>query len=310
MKTAKTRIPGGGRGRGLLRTAALLAMVLPAAAGLLGGGAVAHAAPVGNSSFVWVGDPGAGGDDQSRSYDSMSGDVFGATAAADHGSVSVSINRPGDPWTVDLAAPAGQELAVGSYADAVRFPETGERPAVPSMLVNGYRGGCATLTGSFTITKLEWGAGRTLKSLVAEYREDCDDRNVLFGQLEITPTPVPAALVLGLTIAADGRATGPTDRATVHGTATCSKPVTMYLSGTAVQQLKHTTTSGIVGAVEIVCTPGRPVPWTARAWTLGDTPVPFVKGRVTLDLTARAQDPDGARIVSATKTGLVTLRTP
>ncbi|WP_330330116.1 hypothetical protein OHS33_10475 [Streptomyces sp. NBC_00536] len=299
-------------GHRLARTAALLvALVLPAAAGVLGGAAVAHAAPVGNSSFTWNGDPGDGrGDDQARSYDSMSGDVFGATAAADHGSVSVSINRPGDPWTAALAAPAGQELAVGAYPDAVRFPETGERPAAPGLFVNGYRGGCATLTGGFTITKLEWGPGRTVKSLIADYSQDCDDRNVLSGHLEITPTPVPAALTLGLTIAADGKATAPTARATVHGTLTCSKPVTAYISGTAVQQLKHTTTNGIVGAVEVVCTPGKPAPWTAAAWSLADTPAPFAKGTATIDLTARAYDPDGARVTTATKSRLVTLRTP
>ncbi|MER5728619.1 hypothetical protein ABT084_09800 [Streptomyces sp. NPDC002138] len=300
----KIRMPG----RGLVRSAALLAVVLPAAAGLLGGAAVAHAAPVGNSSFTWQGDPGSGGDDQSRTYDSMSGDVFGATAAADHGSVSVSINRPGDPWTVDLAAPAGQELAVGSYPDAVRFPETGGRPAEPSLLVNGYRAGCATLTGGFTITKLEWGPGRTLKSLVAYYTEDCDDRNVLSGRLEITPAAVPAHLALGLTIAADGKATTATAPAAVHGTITCSKPVTLYISGTAVQQLKHTTTHGIVGAIEVVCTPGTAVPWTAPARNLADVPVPFVPGTVALDLAARAFDPDGGQVTTTTKTKLVTLR--
>ncbi|MFD7031082.1 hypothetical protein ACFWAR_23910 [Streptomyces sp. NPDC059917] len=293
-------------GRGLVRTAALLAMVLPAAAGLLGG-AVAEAAPVGNSTFMWSGDPGEGGDDQARWYASTDGDVFGATASADHGSISVTINRSGDPWTFDLAAPAGQELAVGDYADAVRFPETGPRPAVPSVFANGYRGGCASLTGAFGIKKLEWGPGRTVKELHVYYNQDCDDRNVLHGELNITATPVPARLALNLAIAADGTATTPTARATVHGTVTCSKPVTLYISGTAVQQLKHTTTSGIVGSIEVACTPGKQVPWKATAWTLGDTPVPFVKGTVALDLATRAYDPDGGKVVTATKTKLVTL---
>ncbi|MET3987230.1 hypothetical protein ABIC27_005129 [Streptomyces sp. PvR034] len=296
----KIRMPG----RGLVRTAALLAMVLPAAAGLLGG-AVAEAAPVGNSTFMWSGDPGEGGDDQARWYASTDGDVFGATASADHGSISVTINRPGDPWTLDLAAPAGQELAVGDYADAVRFPETGPRPAVPSVFANGYRGGCATLTGGFGIKKLEWGPGRTVKELQVYYNQDCDDRNVLHGELNITATPVPPRLALSLTIAADGKVASSTGRATLHGTVTCSKPVRFSVTGTSVQQLQHTTTNGIVYSPEIACVPGRSMPWTGESRDLNG--VAFVKGKLSVDAVIRAYDPDGSRVVEAKQTKLVTL---
>ncbi|MFD7627184.1 hypothetical protein ACFV7Q_14315 [Streptomyces sp. NPDC059851] len=296
--------------RAAARTApALTALALPLTAGLAGAGA-AQAAPVPTGSFNWLGDMGNGESDGGRWYDSNSGDTFDATASADHRTLRIAVNRPGDNWTLDFAAPAGQTLAVGSYADAVRVPEM---PGValdrPALFVNGYHGGCAALTGSFTIQELVFGAdGRTVEKFKASYAQDCDDRSELTGSISLSGGQAPPKPVaLGISVASAGKLTKD-GKATLNGTVTCTKPVKVNVTGSARQEQPQTVL-GFIRA-EVDCVPGKKVPWKSEVFVhMPEVGTPLLKGRTTVQATAGANDPDtGAYVISDTRHLYVTLK--
>ncbi|MFD9359905.1 hypothetical protein [Streptomyces sp. NPDC060031] len=278
------------------------------AAGLLGTTS-AHAAPVGTGLFTWSGDPGDGnGDDQARWYGTAQGDRFDVTASADHNSIRVTVGRSGDPWTAEFAAPGGQALAVGSYAEAVHFPAAPESGA-PSMLVNGYRASCDSLTGGFWISALEFGADGKVKTFNARFEQDCDDRNVLTGSLSLsaTATPTPAPLKTGVTVAGTGKALASNGKALLHGTVTCSKPTSVYVNGPVTQVTDTELLKGII-AVSVPCTPGKPVTWQSEAYLPWQPNSHFTKGRVRAELTTYADDPDtGQGVMGPTTVKVVTL---
>jgi hypothetical protein len=90
-------------------------------------------------------------------------------------------------------------------------------------------------------------------------------------------------------VAGDGTVSRVTGRATVHGTVTCSEPVTVNLNGTLTQVVKKTILSGPLGT-QVACTPGAPVTWQAVAIPNGTTP--FGQGNAEAEVTASAQDPN------------------
>ncbi|MFG3001308.1 hypothetical protein [Streptomyces sp. NPDC048340] len=295
------------RARRLTRSAALVALTLPLAAGLLGTTA-AQAAPVGTGQFHWAGDPGEGGDDQARWYDTKQGDRFDVTTSADRNSIRVTINRAGDPWTAEFAAPAGQALAVGSYTEAVHFPAPADSGA-PAMLVNGYRAGCDSLTGGFWIGALEFGADGKLKTLNARFEQNCDDRNVLSGTLSlsstVTPTPVP--LKTGVTIAGTGKALSSNGKALLHGTVTCNKPTSVYVNGPVTQVTNTEVLNGVIG-VSVPCTPGKAVAWQGEVNLPWQPNSRFTKGQVRAELHTYADDPEtGQGSISPAVVKVVTL---
>ncbi|MFJ3925330.1 hypothetical protein [Streptomyces sp. NPDC090022] len=287
------RMPARGRNcrSGSGRTAAALAIaaVLPLTATLAGAGA-AHAAPVADGDFNWMGDQGDGFDDQARWYGAEYNDTFDATASADHNSVRVVVNRPGDVWTAEFTAPAGQQLAVGSYVNAVKAPELpGATVDAPGMFVNGYYGGCKTLEGSFTVKELEFGEGRTVRKLVLDYRQDCDDRAELRGSLHVTSVAPPKPMQLAVTVNTGAKLTKGTT--TLSGTVTCTKPARLHVGGSARQEQP----SDVIGnyAVEVDCVPGKRIPWKAPV-TVHTPEVghPLVKGRTTVYAGVQGKDPD------------------
>lgn len=75
-------------------------------------------------------------------------------------------------WTVDLAAPPGQSLAVGPYENAMRAPfREGGRPGLD---VYGDGRGCNQVFGSFTILKLDIRPDGQVRDLEATFVQRCE----------------------------------------------------------------------------------------------------------------------------------------
>jgi hypothetical protein len=75
-------------------------------------------------------------------------------------------------WTLDFAAPQGQELVPGTYLNATRYP--GQAPTVPGLDFSGDGRGCNTLSGQFTINDILFGGDGSLQRLQATFEQHCD----------------------------------------------------------------------------------------------------------------------------------------
>ena len=79
-------------------------------------------------------------------------------------------------WTVEFAAPYAQDLVVGSYENATRFPVQAEHE--PGLSVSGDGRGCNSLTGRFDVLDVvyEAGSGEVL-SFAADFEQHCEGMN-------------------------------------------------------------------------------------------------------------------------------------
>jgi len=81
-------------------------------------------------------------------------------------------NQDGEFWLLDFAAPNQQLLTVGTYTGAVRFPFQGADQAGLSLAGDGR--GCNTLTGSFTVLEISYGANNTINSFDGTFEQHCE----------------------------------------------------------------------------------------------------------------------------------------
>ncbi|MFJ8585112.1 hypothetical protein ACIRD2_10695 [Streptomyces sp. NPDC093595] len=203
-----------------------------------------------------------------------------------------------------LAAPSGTSLAPGTYTGATRHPfNEGNQPGLS---LGGNGRGCNTLTGSFTVSAVEFGPAGYVKKLDATFEQHCEGGTAAArGEVHIDNPPPPAQLGLGLAVALDGTASTLNGKATLHGTVNCTKPVDVHVSGNVTQVKKQNLIRGSY-ATSVSCVPGTPAPWTATAVPTGS--VPFQRGDVEVEAQATATDPDYAESVTATETVAVHLR--
>ncbi|MEV7612868.1 hypothetical protein [Streptomyces sp. NPDC089799] len=295
--------------RTAVRTAAALATAATAALAVpLAAAGTAQAAAMPTFEFMWAGDSGDGQTDRQVWYAPVYDDKIDVTASADHRTLRVTVTRPGDSWTMDLAAPAGQTLAPGTYADAVKTPEM---PGVvldrPSMFVNGYKGGCSALTGGFTIKELEFGAGTAVKKIDLSYAQDCDDRDELRGYLTATDVAPPKPVALAMTVNAGGKL-AKDGKATVNGTLTCTKPVKVDVGGSARQE-QPKVVQGFI-RTQVNCVPGKTFTWTSPVTVhTPETDTPFIKSeRLAVFGWVSTTDPDTNQYVSVSADKWVKLR--
>lgn len=75
-------------------------------------------------------------------------------------------------WTLDLAAPQGQQLGPGTYLNATRYPF--QAPTVPGLSFSGDGRGCNMLSGQFTITDVVYGADGSIQRLIANFEQHCE----------------------------------------------------------------------------------------------------------------------------------------
>lgn len=74
-------------------------------------------------------------------------------------------------WTADFAAPPGQDLAVGRYDGARRYPFN---DAAPGLSISGDGRGCNELSGTFTINRIEFDAAGTLRAFDVTFEQHCE----------------------------------------------------------------------------------------------------------------------------------------
>lgn len=293
--------------RVLARATAALVLTLGlagASTGLLSG-AEAHAAPAAGS-LSFSGDPDdyiSGG--RSYAYATASQDRLNISADNDRNHVSLSVDGAnGDWWYLDFAAPSGKTLAPGTYTGATRHPFN--EPDEPGLSLSGNGRGCNTLTGSFTISAVEFGPQGYVQTLDATFEQHCEGGTAAArGEVHINNPAPPAELGLGLDVALDGTASALNGKATVHGTVSCTKPVQVAVAGDITQVKGQNLIRGSF-STSVPCTPGTPANWTATAVPTGS--VPFQRGDVEVESRATATDPDYAQPVTAGETVAVRLR--
>jgi hypothetical protein len=93
-------------------------------------------------------------------------------------------------WYVNIAAPVGQPLAIGSYTGAFRAPF---RPAgSPGLDVYGDGRGCNTLTGQFDVNEVSYASTGELLGFDATFEQHCEGGSAaLFGRIRIENAPPP-----------------------------------------------------------------------------------------------------------------------
>lgn len=75
-------------------------------------------------------------------------------------------------WTLDLAAPQGQQLVPGTYLNATRYPF--QAPTVPGLNFSGDGRGCNMLSGQFTITEAVFSGDGSIQRLRATFEQHCE----------------------------------------------------------------------------------------------------------------------------------------
>lgn len=93
-----------------------------------------------------------------------------------HNSVSFEIvgsdGATNMPWSLGLAAPKGQQLALGTYVNVQRYPF--QAPTAPGLSFYGNGAGCNQVTGQFTITDFAYGADGALSRFTATFEQHCE----------------------------------------------------------------------------------------------------------------------------------------
>jgi len=292
--------------RVLARTTATLTLALAMAAGTTGllSGAEAHALPVTQGSFSFSGDQGdyiSGG--RSYAYTAPQ-DRMDVSATSGDGGVIVSVDGAnGDWWDLDLVAPAGRALTPGTYTGATRYPFNDATE--PGLSLSGNGRGCNQLTGTFTVSAVEFGPEGYVKKLDASFVQHCEDGTpAARGEIHIENPAPPARLGLGLDIALTGTASALNGKATFHGTVSCNKPARVTVTGNVTQVKGRDLIRGSY-STSVPCTPGTPTAWTGTAVPTGS--VPFQRGNVEVEGRATATDPDYSVPVETAETVVVRL---
>lgn len=263
---------------------ALMGLLLTLGAALLA--SPAQAVPVQTGSLTMASDEGdyiGGG--ETYAYATSAGDLFSTHDLAVNDAVSIRITAAnGDWWTLDFEAPEGERLAVGTYANATRYPF--QEPTSPGLDVSGVGRGCNTLTGSFTVNEITYGPEGAVESFDADFEQHCEGvEPALRGHVRIVvgPPPPPLTLDLGLQSRATVNRAG---RVTVRGTVTCNVPTRVTIAGTLTQRPKRS--GGALGqlGVEVICS--GTMRWTAVVESYG---VAFGPGKARLEAVATAYDP-------------------
>lgn len=267
---------------------ALVLVGVTASCALLGV-APASAQPVTNGSLVFGGDPGdyiTGGRDYK--YAPQNGDRLTVSAGADRRVISVSVDGvQGDWWTLEIAAPKGQELTARTYENATRYPFNG---AGPGLSLGGNGRGCNELTGTFTVQNIVFGPHGYVEKLDATFEQHCEGGTAAArGEVHIANAPAPPVLALGTTVAPEGRANPINGKAVVSGTVTCTVAANVTVGGKVTQVKNNVIIRGNY-STSVACKPGSDVPWTASAEPEGTTP--FQRGKAEVLARASAQDPN------------------
>jgi hypothetical protein len=262
---------------------------------------LANAAPVLEGSLSMTSDAGDYvGQGQTWSYDSSAGDVFGVSTTA--GTVEGFVQAAsGVYWHMRFAAPQGETLATGIYDGATRYPF--QDPSDPGFDIFGDGRGCNTLTGSFTVTQIAFDDAGAVQSFDADFVQHCEgEEPALRGHVHLVKAPTPPPLAIGLTLSSSGHV----DRSgavKLSGTITCSKPATVYLSGTLTQRATRFAQASGSFSRQLECV--GTTSWQATVRSTNS--VPFGPGSAQLNAEAFAFDPNTSESITGSATTTVKL---
>jgi TIR domain len=93
------------------------------------------------------------------------------TAQVRNGAISIYYEGD-DHWSLDFAAPRGQQLKPGNYVEAQRAAF--KNPLKPGLDVSGAGRGCNQLAGEFVVQKLVSGASQDLEELELTFKQRCE----------------------------------------------------------------------------------------------------------------------------------------
>jgi hypothetical protein len=266
----------------------------------------ASAQPVETGSLAFTSDPGDWvGHGGSYSYSTTAGDEFNVTSGNGNNIVDVSVlGDNGDGWLLTLAAPPGQALEPGQYSVVRWYPGN----SGPGLRLSGNIGACYLQSGSFTIENITFGPFGYVQALDATYEQYCDGNEAgLRGEVHIANPAPPPVLELGAAIGPEGAVSRLNGSATVHGTLSCTKPVTVDATVRVIQVVKRVVIQGY-GYVRLSCTPDQPAAWTARVDPFGTTP--YQKGEAEVSVSAWATDPTYNVQIDTQQVGQVRLDKP
>ena len=189
-------------------------------------------------------------------------------------------------WTVQLAAPLGQQLAIGTYDGAVRT--VSRTPGTPGMDVHGEFRGCNALTGSFTVHDLAFGPFRYVERFRATFEQHCEGAApALHGEVNVeNPPPLPLVEVR-VTVDPEGQLHK--QGARLSGTLSCTRDAEVDLS----LVFSQNTMKGVINgstALSFDSCPPNPMSWQAQVvpW---DPRKPFARGTTTGDIVTTYIDP-------------------
>jgi len=206
-------------------------------------------------------------------------------------------------WTVNLAAPPGHTMAVGSYEGAVR---AAFRPAgTPGIDVYGMGRGCNTQAGRFDVSEVSFGPNNYVQSFSATFEQSCEGfMPTLLGDVHVENPPPPPALTLSLSVS-EATLSKVTGAATIGGAATCNKAANVNVSITLTQRISRTEVVRGSSFQSVVCeAPGAALQVVVRADSGS-----FVKGRpVEIAANLSAFDAAYGNFVNVTTTQVVKLR--
>jgi hypothetical protein len=273
----------------------LLLLLLPVAAllPLSGAGAAVTFETVQDGTLTMTSDPGDYiGQGGSYSF-STPGNLFSAQTRESGSAIIVTV-RP-DPvdtvfWSLEFAAPAGQQLVPGTYTGAERA--VSRDPGAPGLDVSGDYRACNTVSGSFTVLDAVYEPSGYVDSFHAVFEQHCEGMApALRGEVQVTNPPPPPPISVSLTIDGTAQLTA-RGAVALHGTIACSRQPDPERSSIIIDVTEPTKNGNHLGyaAVDVGTCPTTSVPWSATV-TPVDPKSPFVKGTASVHAIARLWDP-------------------
>ncbi len=189
---------------------------------------------------------------------------------------------PNEFWQLELAAPAGQQLAPGTYSNAARWPF--QSASQPGLQVFGDGRGCNTLTGSFTVLHAAYGPYGYPIDFDATFEQHCEGfAPALRGEVKVANPNPP--LLLQVQLALDGFGSRSGSAAVVLGTVTCNQSAVAPVGVTVSQPGKKSTITGTT-SVSVNCSTS-PTSWTATVTPASGS---FSKGTVSVQAQTSVVD--------------------
>ncbi|MBC8357240.1 MAG: tandem-95 repeat protein [Planctomycetes bacterium] len=107
-------------------------------------------------------------------YNDASGDFRMYQTYPQYNNITVDYNDPEHWWSVDLDAPDTDQLEVGVYTNATRYPF--QAAGTPGLDVSGDGRGCSQLKGEFEVHAVQYDSSGEPVAIDASFAQSCDNK--------------------------------------------------------------------------------------------------------------------------------------